>query len=174
MRTRTLRTAFVSLITVAVVAVGASAFAGKGMGDNDGDGGYGHHRWNDDRPYCYQNPNLTSKQREQLDNERQAFFAATQDTRQEIYAKRLALRAELAKKDPDPKAAADLQKQISSLRTDLDQKRIEHQLAMRKIAPDAGRGFYGMGHRSRHGGYGRGMHDGRGYGMGYGPGYCRQ
>jgi len=178
MKSKSPRTVIIGLITVAVIAVGASAFAGKGMGNQSGDGdGYGHHRWNENCPYGYRNSDLTQEQQTQLDAERKAFFDATKDARQEIYAKRLALRAELAKKTPDATVAADLQKTISGLQADLDQKRIEHLMTMRGIDPDAGRGFFGgrgMGYHGHHMGHGRGMGGyGMGYGMGDGPG-CRQ
>jgi zinc resistance-associated protein len=176
MKSKSLRTVFIGLITVAVVAAGASAFAGKGMGNRSGDGN-GYHRYNQDCPYGYRNSDLTEEQQAQLNAERKAFFDATQDARQEIYAKRLALRAELAKKNADAKVAADLQKTISGLQADLDQKRIEHLMTMRGIDPDAGRGFFGgrgMGHHGHHRGHDRGMGGyGMGYGMGDGPG-CRQ
>ena len=78
-----------------------------------------------------------------MQKERNAFFEATQDLRQEIYQKNLELRSELAKKDPDAKKAAKLQREISKLEADFDQKRLDHQMKMRKISPKVGRGFMG-------------------------------
>ena len=178
MKTRTLRTTFISLLTVAVIAIGANAFAGKGMGSGNDDGGkgYGHHQRSGDCPYGNRNVNLTDEQRTQLDNERQAFFDATKDVRQEIRAKRLALKAELAKKDADASVALDMQKTISGLQADLDQKRIGHIMTMRKIAPDAGFGLHDGGGRGkgRHGHHNRCGDCMGNHGMGYGPGNCRQ
>ncbi|MBC2710524.1 MAG: periplasmic heavy metal sensor [Desulfosarcina sp.] len=99
-----------------------------------------------------------------MDTERRAFFDATKQERQDLYAKKLELRAEMAKSGPDMKKASALQKEVSELRSNLDQKRLDHIMAMRKINPDAGRGFFMEG---------RGMGHGKGQGNGYGPGNCR-
>lgn len=162
MRTNTMRTVIVGLMAVALIALGATAFAGKGMGRQGDDQGYGYHRSCGDM-----NPNLTAEQREQLDSQRQAFFEATKATRQDLYAKQLELRAEMAKQEPDMQKASALQKAVSELRGDLDQQHLNHVMAMRKIDPDAGRGF--MMHGREMGGY-----HGMGHGMGYGHGACRQ
>jgi hypothetical protein len=70
----------------------------------------------------------------------------------------------MAKSDADIQKATALQKEVSALQAGLDQKRLEHIMAMRKINPDAGRGFM-MGDRGMgHGGKG---HHGGGQGMGY-------
>ncbi|MBR9987178.1 MAG: periplasmic heavy metal sensor [Desulfosarcina sp.] len=168
MKTNKLRTAMVSLVAVSVIAVGATAFAGKGMGnqgDERGYGGYGkQNRRGGGCAYGQMNANLTPEQREQMGNERQAFFDATKSERQDLYAKRLELRAEMAKSQPDLNKASALQKEVSELRGSLDQKHLGHIMAMRKINPDAGRGFMIEG---------RGMgHHGMGQGMGYGPRNC--
>lgn len=167
MKTNSMRTAIVSLAAVAVMAVGATAFAGKGMGNQDDDrgyGGYGNHGRRGGCAYGQMNADLTPEQREQMDTERQAFFDATKIERQDLYAKRLELRAEMAKSQPDLKKASALQEEVSALQGSLDQKRLSHIMAMRKINPDAGRGFMMNG---------RGMgHHGMGQGMGYGPGDC--
>ena len=105
-----------------------------------------------------------------MKTERQAFFDATRQARQDLYAKRLALKAEIAKSEPDMKTATAIQKEVSALQADLDQKRLEHIMAMRQINPDAGRGFFMEGRgQGRHG-----MRGGREMGMGYGPGHCRE
>lgn len=164
MKTNTIRTAVISIVTIAVIAVGTNAFAGKGYRD-DNRRGYGRGY---NCPYADENARLTDEQREQLDNEREAFFNATKALRQDLYAKQMELRAELAKKDPDVTRASALQKEVSNLNASLSQKHLEHIIAVRKINPDAGRGFFGSGR-------GMGYHGmGYGAGMGYGPGYCQQ
>ncbi|MCB2144923.1 MAG: periplasmic heavy metal sensor [Deltaproteobacteria bacterium] len=167
MKTNSMRTVIVSLAAVAVMAVGATAFAGKGMGNQDDEGGYGGYGNQSRRGGCaygQMNANLTPEQREQMETERQAFFDATKMERQDLYAKRLELRAEMAKSQPDLSKASALQEEVSALQGRLDQKRLSHIMAMRKINPDAGRGFMMDG---------RGMgHHGMGQGMGYGPGNC--
>ncbi|MBW1969991.1 MAG: hypothetical protein JRI82_10930, partial [Deltaproteobacteria bacterium] len=50
-----------------------------------------------------------------------------------------------AKKNLDTQNAVSLQKEISDLQTRIDQNRIEHIIEMKKINPDAGRGFRGGG-----------------------------
>jgi len=170
MKNKTLRNGLAALITVTIVAVGANAMAGKGMGyDRDGQG-YGWHQGRGDCGYGPRGANLTQEQREQIDAERQTFFDATKQARQDLYAKRLALRAEIAKSAPDMKTAKALQKEISGIQADLDQKHLEHIMAMRKIDPDAGRGFFGEGYGRGH--RGQWHHRGQGRGMGFGPENC--
>ena len=93
---------------------------------------------------------MSAEQYKQLDEERRSFFENTADLRQEIYQKDLDLRSELAKAEPDAAKASRLQKELSQLEADLEQKRFDHMMAVRKINPEAGRG-YGWGGR---GGYG--------------------
>jgi zinc resistance-associated protein len=167
MKTNKLRTALVSLVAVSVIAVGATAFAGKKMGNPGDDREYGDCGRQNRRGGCtygQMNADLTPEQREQMETERQAFFDATKNDRQDLYAKRLELRAEMAKSKPDLNKASALQKEVSELQASLDQKHLGHIMAMRKINPDAGRGYMMEG---------RGMgHHGMGQGMGYGPGNC--
>jgi len=84
---------------------------------------------------------LSEEQIEKLQEKRTAFKTATQDLRMELQSKRLALQSELAKKAPDAKTAKSLQKEISALNAELAQKRIEHILEMKEIAPGAGMGL---------------------------------
>jgi len=83
---------------------------------------------------------LTETQIEQLQAEQTAFQTATRDLRTEIQSKRLALKSELVKKEPDAKTAKSLQKELSALTAELSQKRIEHVIEMKKIAPYANMG----------------------------------
>ena len=167
MKTNKLRTALASLVAVSVIAAGATAFAGKGMGnqgDERGYGGCGKQNRKGGCAYGQMNADLTPEQREQMETERQAFFDATKNDRQDLYAKRLELKAEMAKSQPDMDKASALQKAVSDLQASLDQKHLGHIMAMRKINPDAGRGWMMQG---------RSMgHHGLGQGMGYGPGNC--
>jgi zinc resistance-associated protein len=166
MKTNSKRATIAGLVAVAVIALGTNVFAGRGMGHRyDGAGGgpqQSRYGW-----ACDRMANLTPEQQEQMDAQRQSFLEATQDERQEILAKRLELKAEIAKSEPDPLKASTLQKELSELRGNLDQQRLEHIMAMRRVHPEAGRGFF----RERPG-MGRGM--GHGRGIGYGPGCLRQ
>ncbi len=154
-RTKTLMV----LTIVGIVGFGAYAFADWGMG-------YGPRGWGHQGPgmhnegwggqgYGNRMHDLSDEEIEKLEKERESFFNATEDLRQDVYAKRLELRSELAKKDPDTKKAAELQTEISSLEAKIDQKRIDHMIKVRKINPKTGRRFMsrgGMGYGSSAGG----------------------
>jgi Spy/CpxP family protein refolding chaperone len=148
-----------SLVTAAVVAlVGISGIA---IADAYGSGtamrGYGA---GSDCPLYHQGrggwgaANLTDDQISQIDKLRTDFHNATADLRGDLRQKELSLQAELAKKEPDAAKAQSLQTEISTLRSDLDAKRLAHRMEVHKIAPDAG-----FGHGP---GYGAGPHHGRG------------
>ncbi len=131
------------ITVVAVVGLGANAFADRGMRDGKG-GGYGYDGHGMERRCNYgygPGANLSEADRKEMDQLRESFFNETEKTRRTLYAKRLELRAELAKETPDTDSAARLQKEISALQTDLDQKHLSHVFSMRKINPNAGRGF---------------------------------
>ena len=74
-----------------------------------------------------------------------------------MYEKERELQNELAKAEPDASKASGLQKEISELQAQLDQKRIDHMVEMRKLAPNAGKGYVRggsmMGYGPRGGGY---------------------
>ena len=150
------------MAVIALVAVSAVAFAGWGRG------------W---RGNAYMPPNLSEEETKKIEAANEAFFKETEELRQSIYDKGLELRREMIKDNPDPKKTADLQREISNLDSQLDQKRLERRLEMQKIHPYADRGYMrrggkGPGYMNR--GYmGRGfMGSGRGQGgYGYGP-YC--
>ena len=147
--------ALMLLTIVAVIGFGAYAFAHgeKGYGRH----GWGHHGsgwhhgdWNGPG-YDYMKKDLGDDEIEKLEKERESFHRATEDLRQDVYTKELALKSELSKENPDNQKAAKLQKEISGLEAKIDQKRIDHLITMKKINPNAGRMFMGKG------------------GMGYGP-----
>jgi hypothetical protein len=121
-------------------------------------------------PRGYRGPgyqsDLSDEEIAKLDQERQAYFDATSTLRENLYQKELELRSELAKAEPDAKKAVGLQKEISDLESQLDQKSLEHRIKMRKEFPRFGYRGEGYGPRGR--GMGRGMYGGGGYG----PGSC--
>jgi Spy/CpxP family protein refolding chaperone len=165
---------FIVLAIVAVLAIAATSFAGWGRG-NWGYGhhmgsGYGMHRGWGQGPWGYDGQgyqgDLSDEEIAKLDKERQAFFEATSDLREKSYQKDLELQSELAKPEPDGKIAAAIQQEISNLESQLDQKRLDHHIKMKKDFPRFGYRGDGYGPRGR--GMGRGMY-GRG---GYGPGNC--
>lgn len=157
------------LAIVAVLGIAVTSFAGWGRG-HWGNGqhmgpGYGMHRGWGQGPMGYGGQaypgDLSDEDIARLDKERRSFFDATSDLREKLYQKELELRSELAKPEPDAKKAAGLQKEISNLKGQLDQKRLDQQIKMRKDFPRFG--YMGQGYGPR--GMGRGM-----YGGGYGPG----
>lgn len=153
--------ALVGILGVAALAVAAGP-GGRGMrGAGDWPHGFGGPGFAGD---------LTDEEIAALRQARQAFADQTRELRDKAYQKRLELKSELAKPEPDARRAADLQKEISGLDAQLDQARLEHQLKMKKENPKLyGRGF-GMGMGP---GFGRGPGAGAGRG-GYGSGPCWQ
>jgi hypothetical protein len=147
------------LMMIGFIGYSTTSYAGRGRGDCYGGwsgaencprGGYGGQGFDGD---------LTDEEIANLQKERNAFFEQTRELRDKLYQKQLELRAEMAKQNPDAKIAADLQKEISDLESDMDQKRLAHRLKMKKENPN----LYGKG-------FGRGMGPGYGRGQGYGPG----
>ncbi len=115
-------------------------------------GYYGMHQgYYGDQGYGYQG-NLNEDQIKALENEQDAFLKATETIRQDLYSKQLALESELAQNDPDTAKATALQNEISKLEGQLDQIRIDHMIKIRKIDPDAGRGFAATGPMMGYGG----------------------
>ena len=160
---------------VAMVMFNSVAFAGQGKGygrftgDDSyygrydcGRGGYGQGKKGYRGRFMEQN--LSPEEIEKLNQAREKFFEATRDLKLEMRQKQLELRAELAKKEPDTKRAFGLQKEISQLKSQFDQKRLEHRLEVKKINP-----YLGMQNRGPRGGEGfKGMRGGFG-GQGQGP-----
>jgi Spy/CpxP family protein refolding chaperone len=128
------------LIAVATIfGISAYAFADKGgygMGYHVGWGGpvFGG------PGYGYKS-DLSEEDYKKFDNQMQTFYKETEPIRQKIYEKELALRSELAKENPDAKKATDLQKELSELESEFNQKRIDHMLALRKTNPNLNGGI---------------------------------
>jgi hypothetical protein len=158
---------FTKLVTImaiaGIVGFAATSFAGWGRGGGGNCRGQGSGWGQREFAPADCRGNLNDEQMTRLDEERQAFFEETRNLRQNRYQKKLELRSELAKADPDAQKAADLQAEVSNLTAQLDQKRIAHRIKMKKENPEFfdGRG-YGRG--------GRGMDRGfYGHGKGRGP-----
>lgn len=179
MKRNNLKKIIIMSAAIFLVAAGTNAFAGWGRGYY-GSGGPG---WQSrggagyDCPY-YDRSDVNEEDWKKMDQEREAFFKDTEALRQKIYEKEMALRSELAKSAPDAANAAKIQKELSDLQGQFDQKQLDHMIKMREVNPNAGRGQM-MG-RGRGYGMGYGMGFGRGYmmggpgprGGGYGPGAC--
>ena len=79
---------------------------------------------------------LTDEQRTKIDAAREKFFDETRALRRDIDDQAYALHKEMASDNPDSAKAAQLQKQLSKLQAEFDQKRVQHRLEMRKLWPD--------------------------------------
>ena len=144
----------IGLTVAAVIGIGTYAFGHMGGGD----GYYGRmhggpmmHQGYYGEPGNDYRTDLKDEDIKALDEERIAFLKATDSVRQNLYSKELELRSELYKENPDVSKAGALQKEISELESELDQKRLDHMIKIRKLNPNAGRGFLMGGH---HMGYG--------------------
>lgn len=108
---------------------------GRGYGQHMGDYGYG---------------NLSREQADRLEKARESFSDNTRQLRNDIRDKQFALNDELNKSDPDVAKVGQLQKELSELKSDYDQKALAFELETRKILPEGsgGRGF-GPGYGNR-------------------------
>jgi hypothetical protein len=163
---RTLRNIILAIAVIAIAGIGINAFAHGSMGRGGGmmgygggmmggyGGGWGHHG------YGYGNDKgvrWSDEDYRKFEQQREAFFKDTQDIRSKLYDKEKELQAELNNDNPDAAKASQLQKEISELQSEFDQKRIDHMIEMKKQNPNMGRGFMGggpgMGYGSPRGGY---------------------
>ena len=92
---------------------------------------------------------LSKEQQDKLDELREKFWSENRKLRRDIEDKREELYDELGKKTADEAKVTALQKELSKLESDFDQKAIQHKLEVRKIAPEA---FKGRGYGRMHGG----------------------
>lgn len=99
----------------------------------------------------YGQGSLSEEDAAKVESAREAFFKDTRALRQSIRQKRLEMKAEMAKPEPDTAKLTDLQKGISGLEADFDLKRMNHRLEMKKLLPD-----YHAGDRGGRWGHGRG------------------
>jgi zinc resistance-associated protein len=147
--------AIMVVMILAIVGFGTYAFAGWGMGysrSGSGHQGPGWHQggWGG---HGYMMGDLNDDEIEQLEKERESFFKATENLRQDIYRMDLELRSELAKDNPDTKKAGKIQKEISDLEAKVDQKRIEHMIKMKELNPNMDKGYGpGQGRKYSRGG----------------------
>lgn len=148
-------------IATVAFAHGGWGYGGHMMGPGYGHmmgPGYGGHMmgWDsDDGPYRRGYGawgNLSEEDAAKLDASREKFYKDTRGLRDQIEDKEVALNDEMRKDNPDQGKIFKLQKEISALQSDFDQKAVAHQLEVRKLLPD----------------------NYRGSGYGYGRGYCWQ
>ncbi len=183
----------IGLMILVVLGIGVTSFAYRGHGfGNDSDdhcfgwqkGGHGYGADMGNRGYgkgalgkqgvggkgCLRrgagSANLSEDQIKQLTEACNAFREATRELRSQIKSKRLELESEFVKTAPDVEKLKTLEKELSDLKAQFSQKRIDQRLKMKTINPDL---RCGKGWKSGRGcgqGYGRGQ--GHGYGGGQG------
>jgi zinc resistance-associated protein len=130
--------------------------------------------WSEPSPFPYWPTvpvNVTEEQHTKLDTLHKKFYDETAQLRNDMWTKSTELSTLLNSPNPDADKARALQKEITDLRAQLAEKRLNFELEERKIAPDA---RYSSGYGRHMRGYGPGMGSGRhmgGYGQGMGYGH---
>jgi zinc resistance-associated protein len=171
------KTSIFGLAAVLTLAIATLAFAHGGWGYESHMGGYGNHMMgpgydgghmmgrgyggdhmmnydcDHDRYMHWREAwnNLSDADAAKLEAFQEKFYKDTHELRDKIDEKEFALRKELNKSNPNQHNVLALQKELSSLHSDFDQKALAHQLEVRKLLPE----------------------DYRGSGYGHGPAYCR-
>ena len=148
MKATGLKTVFLAIGLVAAMGLATHVSAARGYGKGTG-GAKGYERGWNCRGLGFRG-GLSQEDAAKLDSGRRAFFESTSELRQSIRQKNLELRSELAKEEIDAARARALQTDISNLRAELDQKRLEHRIEKQGDVPEwcrgQGRGR-GMGRR---------------------------
>ena len=155
-----------SLLMIALLAGNVFAWGqgkGRGMGSGSNQdcpryGGQG--AWND----------LSQDQRDALNTLRQEFIDETYELRSAKFAKRQEMRMLMQTSEPDRAKLGKLSQEITDLQKQVRDKRIDFQLAAKKIAPELGmgKGFgQGRGKGSNRGGQGQRGFQGQGNGCYY-------
>ena len=161
----------VILLLAGMLAVPVFAF-GPGRGRTGGAGeGQGQRQ-----PFCL--PNLTEEQQAKVEALFQSHREETMPIHNELRAKRAELRALMLAKTLDEAKVRAVQGEINTLQKDLSNKRLDMQIELRKIDPNArfgGRfaGRFGRGGKGgKRGGGTAPQWDEDPYGGGRGPGAC--
>lgn len=119
---------------------GMMGYGGYGMGP--GMMGYGYGSYGRDG----YSADLSRQDINKLQQARDKFFDETRTLREQIRDKQFALNDELDNANPDKAKVADLQKALSGLESDFDQKALAYRLEVRKLLPEStGPRGYGYG-----------------------------
>lgn len=130
----------IGLAAILTVAIAAVAFAYDG--DDSPMGGYGGHMMGYDGycgPYMHGRRgwgDLSDKDATKLNASRDKFYNDTRELRSKLDEKRDELRDAINQNNPDRAKVFELQKQVSSLQGEFDQKALAHRLEMRKLLPE--------------------------------------
>jgi Spy/CpxP family protein refolding chaperone len=90
--------------------------------------------------------NLTPEEAGKLFDLKEKFHNDTAALRKQMWVQRAEMAALWKAEKPDEKAILAKQKELSAVRDQLQQKMVTFRLEARKIAPNCGRGWHGMGH----------------------------
>ncbi len=137
------------LTVVTILGFVTNAFARRGAGycsEGYANQGYGQKKICRDN-FCMNN--MSEEQIKAMDEQRKAFFDATEDLRQGVYEKEAELMSVLARKEPDAKKAKAIRKEISDFESQIHQKRLDHIIKMKKINPYCSRKACGPRHRDK-------------------------
>ncbi|MDH4320772.1 MAG: periplasmic heavy metal sensor [Desulfobulbaceae bacterium] len=114
-----------------VLSHNPGGFMGQHMAAGEHMGAGGHHgAW-------FDNDALTEEQQQAIDKLRNDFAAETKELRLKLRQKAAELQAVLASPTPDQATARKIQKELNSLRNTLAEKRLDIDLQVNQIAPEA-------------------------------------
>ena len=140
------RNIIITVTLLAIIGIGANAFAHGGMGFWGGRSDHHGPGWHHRGGYgMWQDGPFSSTGNGTLDESNEAFFNETEGLRANLFKKERELQNELAKSEPDAAKASQLQKEISKLQAEFDQKRIGHMVEMRKLNPNVDSDYYKRG-----------------------------
>lgn len=122
------------VLAVAVMGLGTHAFAGMGRGGWHHGSGMGMGQGMGNR--CPAMQNLSAEDMEKVNAERTAFWNALEPIRTQIREKHFALRTEMSKTPADSEKISALEKEITELRSQMDEKRVQFQANLKKISPE--------------------------------------
>jgi Spy/CpxP family protein refolding chaperone len=144
----------IGLAAVLTLALAAFAYAHGGYGDGRMMGpGYGGHMMGCGPgtgygPHMrgYDNwGNFSEEDAAKIDSAREKFFNSTRDLRRQIDEKQYAIQEELSKDTPDTGKVLELQKTLSALQSDFDQKALAHRMEVGKLVPQGATSNYYRG-----------------------------
>lgn len=150
------------LLIGGTIAFAYDGWSEKGPGRHHG-GYHGHmrgdgHGWGRGGPRY--SKDLSEEEIAKVEEVKEQFHKETRELRSKIKKTRIDLEDEMAKDEPDKDTLLKIQKNLSKLKAEFDQKAILYHVEMRKLLPeksrrgDCGRGYrHGYGHG--HGGYRR-------------------
>ncbi len=142
-----------SLLAVALLSTSAFSWGhgkggfGKGCsGSGQGYGTNGTSAWND----------LSTEQRDELTALKQKFIDETYELRSDMMVKHQEMRMLMETSSPDRAKLETLSQAVTDLQGKMQSKKIDYQLAAKKIAPELTMGGHGFGKKH---GYGRGNYE---------------